>query len=99
MKKKRKIKKSIKFIFTFIMLISITITSYFLISKDDNKFNFNKIVNENKVTYPIIKKISLVATGDALLHNPVYLSAYDKETDTFNFAPQLEIEALFSVLN
>lgn len=91
MKKKRKIKKSIKIIFTFILLISITIISYFLINKDDNKFNFNKVVNENKVTYPIVKKISLVATGDALLHNPVYLSAYNKETDTFNFAPQLEL--------
>ena len=63
MKKKRRIKKSIKICFTFIILISITIVSYLIINKNGGKdFNFNKLVNENKITYPIVNKISLVAT-------------------------------------
>ena len=92
MKKKRRIKKSIKICFTFIILIALTIVSYLSINKNGgNDFNFNKLINENKITYPIVNKISLVATGDALLHNPVYLSAYDNSTESFNFAPQLEL--------
>ena len=92
MKKKRRIKKSIKICFIFIILIALTIVSYWIINKNSGKdFNFNKLVNENKITYPIVNKISLVATGDALLHNPVYISAYDNSTESFNFAPQLEL--------
>lgn len=92
MKKKRRIKKSIKICFIFIILIALTIVSYWCINKNGGKdFNFNKFVNENKITYPIVNKISLVATGDALLHNPVYISAYDNSTESFNFAPQLEL--------
>ena len=92
MKKKRRIKKSIKICFIFIILIALTIVSYWIINKNGGKdFNFNKFVNENKITYPIVNKISLVATGDALLHNPVYISAYDNSTESFNFAPQLEL--------
>ena len=92
MKKKRRIKKSIKICFIFIILIALTIVSYWIINKNGGKdFNFNKFINENKITYPIVNKISLVATGDALLHNPVYISAYDNSTESFNFAPQLEL--------
>ena len=92
MKKKRRIKKSIKICFIFIILIALTIVSYWIINNNVGKdFNFNKLVNENKITYPIVNKISLVATGDALLHNPVYISAYDNSTKSFNFAPQLEL--------
>ena len=84
--------KSIKICFIFIILIALTIVSYLIINKNGGKdFNFNKLVNENKITYPIVNKISLVATGDALLHNPVYISAYDNSTESFNFAPQLEL--------
>ena len=76
MKKKRRIKKSIKICFTFIILIALIIVSYWIINKNSGKdFNFNKLVNENKITYPIVNKISLVATGDALLHNPDLFSS------------------------
>lgn len=46
--------------------------------------------NTDNDTYPKTYKASLVATGDGLLHNAVYLDAYDKSTGTFDFAPQLE---------
>ena len=45
--------------------------------------------NEEKITYPIVKKISLIATGDGLLHNSVYKSVYNKDNDSFDFSSQL----------
>lgn len=91
---KRRVKKKIKIIFSLIITILIGIFSC-LIAKNINNnedFEFNKLINEKeKIIYPITKKISLVATGDALLHNPVYLDAYDKNTETFDFSSQLSM--------
>ena len=89
---KRRLKKKVRIIlFLFILLIAICI-SVFLFSMD-SKDNFdvkNKIIKPKEV-WPKVSKISLVATGDGLLHNAVYLDAYDRNTKTFNFAPQLEM--------
>ncbi|MGN1379072.1 MAG: CapA family protein [Bacilli bacterium] len=91
---KRRVKKKIKIIFSLIITFLIGIFSY-LIAKNINNnedFEFNKLINEKeKIIYPITKKISLVATGDALLHNPVYLDAYDKNTETFDFSSQMSM--------
>ena len=91
---KRRLKKKIKIIFSVIIIILIGNFSY-LIAKNINNnedLDFSKLINEkDKITYPITKKISLVATGDALLHNPVYLDAYNKETETFDFSSQMSM--------
>ena len=91
---KRRLKKKIKIIILLLIIILIGIFSYLIANKINNNedFEFSKLINEKeKIKYPITKKISLVATGDGLLHNAVYLDAYDKETDTFDFSPQLSM--------
>ena len=91
---KRRLKKKIKIIILLIIIALIGIFSYIIANKINNNedFEFSKLINEKeKIKYPITKKISLVATGDALLHNPVYLDAYNKETETFDFSPQLSM--------
>ena len=61
-----------------------------------NKIQFNvknKLTSKEKNTevWPKVSKISLVATGDGLLHNAVYYDAYDRNTKTFDFSPQLSM--------
>lgn len=93
MKKKRKFKRKIRIIFSLLLIITISVFGYKYYKSNTNKdiLNINKTVNENKVTYPITKKISLVATGDALLHNSLYLDAYDSKTDSFDFNDDLSM--------
>lgn len=97
MAKKRKLKKKFKLLF-FLLLIAIIITYGFTFyknynSKKDNNKNNNdvKVVKEEENIYPKTYKLSLVATGDGLLHNSVYNDAYDSTTDTFDFSPQLSM--------
>lgn len=87
--KRRKLKrKTIIFIIIIIIFafIGIMVKSFFF-------NNNNKIINTeiHKEVWPKISKISLLATGDALLHNAVYHDAYDKNTGTFNFSQQLSL--------
>lgn len=102
--KKRRLKKKVKFTLA-LLIIGITLIYGFIFLKNNPKsINFikeflmkenNSIKNDKpkipKEVWPKVEKISLVATGDALLHNSVYIDAYNKKTDTFNFAPQVEM--------
>ncbi len=95
---KRKLKKKYKVVFWLLALIIIFTGGYLVISKTALKDNFlNKTNAPNKdnetkenESYPKTYKASLIATGDGLLHNAVYLDAYDKATNTFDFKPQLQ---------
>ena len=87
---KKRLKKKVKFVL-FIILVLLFSTVSVMFFNIDIKDNFdvkNKIIKPKEV-WPKVSKISLVATGDGLLHNVVYLDAYDRSTKTFNFAPQL----------
>lgn len=90
MRKKRKMKKSIKILGT--LLIIIVIGSLGLAIKNHqspkNQTSFAPVPEEQ---WPKISKISLVATGDALLHNGVYVDAYNKNTKTFDFTKQIAL--------
>ena len=68
------------------------LTFYFLPNRNVDFKVYNKIIHTNKEVkevWPKVSKISLVATGDGLLHNAVYTDAYDRNTGTFNFESQL----------
>lgn len=94
--KKRHLKKKVKVLLWIFLILLISLPLIISLTKD-NKFDFsvnNKESNNKKVskdTYPKTSKISLVATGDGLLHNAVYMDAYNSQTGTFNFAPQLDM--------
>ncbi len=98
---KRRLKKSVKGVFVLLILIVIVFGSYFVLTKTDLKDNIlgkvNNISSKNsnkkdppEETYPKTYKASLVATGDGLLHNAVYLDAYNSATKTYDFSSQLE---------
>lgn len=91
MKKKKKIKKSIKIIFVLILLCLGTYLVLFLNKDNSTLDNIPKVIKpkEPKITYPIVNKISLVATGDALLHNSVVNDGYDKTTGKFDYSKNL----------
>ena len=96
MAKRRKLKKSIKFFFFLILFILVLGAAYFYYDNfylDKNTTKTKEVKKEKKVlkeTWPKVSKISLVATGDGLLHNAVYYDAYNASADTFDFHPQLE---------
>ena len=84
---KRRIKKSIKKIFFFILLIGIVISGT-IVYKKFSKEKTSPIVNENKIlpeVWPKVYKASMLATGDSLLHKPILNEAYNKETDKYDF--------------
>lgn len=83
-----------------ILLIIICLPLAFKIFNNNNKEQIDNDNNkEEEITpsWPKVSKMSLVATGDGLLHNAVYLDAYDKKTDTFDFSNQLsEVKDIIS---
>ncbi len=96
---KKKLKKKFKVVFTLIIIIVISLGGYIAFTKSDdilskikgNSSEGNKTSeNTQEEIYPKTYKASLIATGDGLLHNPVYNDAYDAATKTFDFTPQLQ---------
>ena len=89
---KKKAKKSLIGLFTILL---IAIGSYFGIKYFNthetpiNKTSSSK--KEEKEIWPKTSSLSLVATGDGLLHNAVYLDAYDTKTGKFDFSSQLDM--------
>ena len=94
---KKRIKKKFKKFILFVLLVGIIAGAFYYFTKDKNSStSFNKSTEtskkeDSKETYPKVSKISLVATGDGLLHNAVYADAYDRSTDTFDFSKQIEL--------
>ena len=91
---KRKLKKKVKVVFWGLLILIILGIGIFAIPKKDNDFNVkNKILHKKEAeeVWPKVSKISLVATGDGLLHNSVYMDAYDKSTGKFDFSKQLSL--------
>ncbi len=87
-------KKARVFIILCILVFAVIIALISILSNNSITFDVkNKISgkDKNKEVWPKVSKISLLATGDGLLHNSVYLDAYDKETKTFDFSPQLDM--------
>ena len=87
--KKRKIKKGV---FVFIFLVLLTIFSLIFFNKEekikkDNQ-NVEKTNIDNKIEEPKVKKMSLIAVGDVLIHESVYKDAY--ESGTYNFHKMFE---------
>ncbi len=101
--KKRRLKKKVKVIIAFLIIGIALVYGLFFIKNNKKSVNFIKriFVNDKKENkekpqapkevWPKVEKLSLVATGDGLLHNSVYIDAYDSDTDTFNFSHQLEM--------
>ena len=98
---KRRLKKGVKGILVLFVLIILVFASYFVLTKTDlgnnilGKVTSSENKNSNKEEppeekYPKTYKASLIATGDGLLHNAVYLDAYDSSTKTYDFSSQLE---------
>ncbi|MBR4231413.1 MAG: CapA family protein [Bacilli bacterium] len=86
-------KKARVFIILCVLVFAITIALVSIFSDNSIKFDVkNKISGKakNKEVWPKISKLSLVATGDALLHNSVYIDAYNRQTETFDFSKQIE---------
>lgn len=86
-------KKARVFIILCVLVFAITIALVSVFSDNSIKFDVkNKISGKakNKEVWPKISKLSLVATGDALLHNSVYIDAYNRQTETFDFSKQIE---------
>ena len=95
---KRKLKSKVKFIFAFMIIIAIAIIAFFKLNKnlEFDVSNITKIIGK-KETWPKVSTVSLVATGDGLLHNPIYKAAYNKETDTYDFREMLsEVKDIIS---
>lgn len=92
---KRKLKKSIKQLLLLFLILGISLfTIYYgkgLLSSLDIKVNNKAPIEEEKEVWPKVSKISLLATGDALLHNSVYLDGYDKQTGTYDYSHHLEM--------
>lgn len=83
--KKRRLKKSV-LIFLFLIILFVVI---FIINNKNNevtKLPIDEEVNEEILEDEKIKKISLIAVGDVLIHDSVYKDAYNKETDTYDFS-------------
>lgn len=84
--KKRKLKKNVYLLFVLILVLVIPLV---IILKNQSKTNVDKSKSEvnknvNKVLEePKLKKMSLIAVGDVLIHESVYKDAY--ENGTYNF--------------
>ena len=92
---KRKLKKKIKILFTFLIIFGVialgTVYGKDLLDKanfDIKKISSSKIPETKKEVWPKVSKISLVATGDALLHNSVYKDGYNSKTGTYDYSHQ-----------
>lgn len=89
---KKRIKKNVKRVFLLIVcLLAFSAIGYIgYKSFAEKDIQIPKTINKTpEEKYPKVSKLSLVATGDGLLHNAVYIDAYDKATDTFDFRDQL----------
>lgn len=101
---KRRLKKKAKVVITLFLIIVIAIGGYFVLNKTTfgnnilekitatkgNSGSKNKEPEKEPEIYPKVYKASLIATGDGLMHNAVYLDAYDSTTKTYDFSSQLE---------
>ena len=88
--KKRKVKKSVKIAF-FIMIILILVL-VFLPKRNTNIKNEKKIkkVENIEVEESNIKKMSLIAVGDVLIHESVYKDALNND-GTYNFSKMFDL--------
>ena len=90
---KRKLKKKYKLLIFGLIIAIIGGSIIIFLPKNKSQFVIsNKIIHnkeEVKEVWPKVSTISLVATGDGLLHNAVYMDAYNRNTKTFNFDSQL----------
>ena len=90
----KRLKKPIKIsLILFLVAFVVCIALVSVLSGNSINFNVkNKITGKDtpKEVWPKVSKLSLVATGDALLHNSVYVDAYNRQTDTFDFSNQIE---------
>ena len=90
---KVRLKKPVRIFFSLCIVgffVALALVSIF--SGNAIKFNVKNKINgltKPKEVWPKVSTISLLATGDGLLHNAVYLDAYDEKTKTFDFSPQL----------
>lgn len=94
MKKRRKLKLS-----GLILILSIFLLGYFLIDFSFSSFTSNKktsnnnevINNKNEIEEdkPKVYKLSLLATGDGLIHNTIFRT-YSTGNNTWDFSPALE---------
>ncbi|MBE6155408.1 MAG: CapA family protein [Firmicutes bacterium] len=92
---KRKLKKKVKVILFLFLILSLGALSLYY-AKDfllENNKPINKTSTQKKEEeiWPKVSKISLVATGDALLHNSVYKDGYDSKTQTYDYSHQLAL--------
>ena len=92
MAKRKRIKKQAKFFLYVVFILALALICYNKFIKNDlSGFDVKTKLPSNKPqeTWPKETKISLVATGDAVLHNSVYMDAYDRKTGNFDFSDQL----------
>ena len=88
--KKRKLKKSVKILF-FILLVLILIVVF--LPKKNNTIKDNKKEEEIETTNKkesTIKKMSLIAVGDVLIHESVYKDAMNND-GTYDFSKMFDV--------
>lgn len=85
---KKKAKKRLSFLFLLILLI-VGYFGYQNFFKNNSNQN-NKIEEKVKKEDPIkTYKAKLIATGDGLVHSPLYKAAYNSSTKTYDFTNML----------
>ena len=93
MSKRRKVKKRVKSFCIICLFLALIICAIAYVPKHFN-VKENPVVKEikEKIEEPKIKvsKVSVIATGDALIHSGVYKDAYDSTTNDYDFSKQLE---------
>jgi len=88
-KLKKKVKRRLFLILTLVVILVGYVSFNHFINNNDP--NIKDIINKPEKEEDPIKtyKASLVATGDGLIHPPVYNAAYQKETNTYDFSKML----------
>ena len=89
---RRKLKKKVKSLFFVVLIIAIGLVGYKVYTNLDTGKQFTIIPKEDekpKEVWPKVYEASMVATGDALLHNPILNFGYDSKTDTYDFSDAL----------
>ena len=93
MSKRRKLKNGAKKFSVICLILALAVC---LIAFVPKHFNIKEtpVVKEikKKVEKPkkIVEKVSVITTGDALIHSGVYNDAYDSSTKDYDFSKQLE---------
>ena len=78
-----KLKKQVKVILFLLFCLFALLISTKLISKEEKNIEIRGSITHDQTKYD--SQLKLMATGDILIHRPIYLSAHDEDSDTYDF--------------